>query len=719
MAAQTILKLVSNVNPKAQDDSTESKSLETARCLAEAAADITSEAPKITPENANDDALDSARVSVINADMTISATIEKCDDSETRERLSSIAGCLQRNVRKIKKGGSENKNAANGIVIAAIRLSGEAAKMTGKEGAAGAVSATTAAAVRIAGLAAGIAAHASGIVLKTEGAAAEHATRIVTDAAKVAEEAANVPTQGDNDDISHNVRVAAEISKKTTVLEDGAAKVAEEVGTQFEDPLHKIDGDIQQIKKEAASIAAESAAGLLAKLAGDVGQSTLLGALPLGLFGKDIVNRIFAEVFKLLVDPNVALKTAGDMFKSAEDQADALRYIIKERSQLAEFLIDLIEPAREFAVSTSSDGTPRGSNARELNEYNELNLHKPMNRYAVICQLQRLVKSIVILFDNRKEEGNSGKLEMNTTLDADTAGYIVKSDAEGAEFQKGKEEWFFVNGISREPFWVKAVCNRIAEVFQREVTGILNRSEGLFWDMLECAGDQNTSGDGSNLVDSTESSRRAQKTLKEKLQASSAQQSRSELQKDNQDLLQRLRVFTFSNPSRDWDFDLGHAEHYHNEKDFVANIGVGRKGASDAYKGTIFTNSTWKGHLFNAQHSLNAKHYGVDRDGSKLLACTDGSNPQALAVKQPKPKAKPEPQADETPERKPKPQPKPKAEPESESESESEEEPEPEPERNPKPKPKPKAQPQAQASPARRPKREPASEESPATTPEY
>jgi hypothetical protein len=91
-------------------------------------------------------------------------------------------------------------------------------------------------------------------VSKTEGSAAEHATRIVADAAKVVEEATNVPTQGDDTDVSHNVRVAAEISKKTTVLEDGAAKVAEEVGMQFKDPLHKIDGDIQQIKRRLPTL---------------------------------------------------------------------------------------------------------------------------------------------------------------------------------------------------------------------------------------------------------------------------------------------------------------------------------------------------------------------------------------------------------------------------------------------------------------------------------
>jgi hypothetical protein len=168
-----------------------------------------------------------------------------------------------------------------------------------------------------------------------------------------------------------------------------------------------------------------------------------------------------------------------------------------------------------------------------------------------------------------------------------------------------------------------------------------------------------------------------------------------ELQNDNAELLQRLRVFTFGNPSHDWDFELGQAKHFHNEKDFVAKLGVGRKGAAQAYGGTIFANSSWKGQLFNAQYSFNPKHYGIARGASKLLACTDGSNPQTMAVRKRKPKAKPEAEADESPERKPKPPPKAKAEPEYGSESESEEEPETEPEKNPKPKPKPRVSPQA------------------------
>jgi hypothetical protein len=261
-----------------------------------------------------------------------------------------------------------------------------------------------------------------------------------------------------------------------------------------------------------------------------------------------------------------------DIFKDGPN-SDALQYIVKERSQLVEFLIDLIEPAKEFTVSTSPEGTRRGSNARELNKYNELNLHKPMNRYAVICQLQRFGKSIVVLLNSLNKEGNPAMREMNTTLDADTAGDTIKSEVEGAEFQKGKEEWFFVNGISGEPFWVKAAWNRIAKVFHREVIGVLNRSEGILWDMLECAGEQSRPGEGSNLVNSTESSRRAQNTLKDKLQAASGEQVvviahsqgclrlcsvLQELQNDNAELLQRLRVFTFGNPSHDWGFELYH-----------------------------------------------------------------------------------------------------------------------------------------------------------------
>ncbi|KAL4885951.1 hypothetical protein BJY04DRAFT_214144 [Aspergillus karnatakaensis] len=769
--ANTISQTLESLKPKTQDEPSKSKILDAATALASAALDITTSVPKITAENVNDDTLDTARASVINANMAISVHGESLD-SGTRGELDKISECLQKNVRRIKNNGSENHDAADKLVIAAIRLSGEAAKGAGRAGVGGN---TVAAAVRIAGSAAVVAGDRSGIVSNSSGN--ENAIRVVVDAARIADEAAKIPAQGE-DDTAGVVRVAADIANRTTILKDSADQVEKDSGEKDKQALGRIQEAIERIQKEAANIAAESAAGLLAKLAGDVGGSTLLGALPLGLFGKDIINRILAELFKLFADPNVVVRTAGDMFLAADDQVirdfifnvtkrsfsalrgylgrapaiyeevfkdspnwDAMKYIIDERSQLAEFLIDLIEPAKEFAASTSPDGAPKGSNNRELNEYNELNLHKPMNRYAVICQVQRLVKSIVIIFDSRQKEASLDKLEMNTKLELDNTGGSVKSDVEDANFRKDKEKWFFVNGVGGEPFWVKSACNRISETFKREVTGIFNRSEGLLWDLVECAGGRNKSDEGPSLVDRTESSRRARKTLKDKLQATSAEQIAviahsqgclllrlvlQDLQKNNPDILQKLRVFTFGNPSYDWDFELGHTEHFYNEKDFIAKLGVGRKGARDAYTGTIFTNSSWTGHLFNAQYSFDPKHYDIDIGASKLLSCSDGSNPQPLAVKKPKPKPPPEPEPEggdeeseepeEKPESKPKPKPKPKAE------SESEEKPPKKP--KPKPKPKPKVESESEESPLKQPKPKPKpepkdeAEESP-LTPEY
>jgi hypothetical protein len=80
--AQTIPNLLKEVKSKAKDDPTQVKSLDTACCLAEAAADITSEVPKITQGNADNDALDSARASVIEADTLQSlsnAMIARCE----------------------------------------------------------------------------------------------------------------------------------------------------------------------------------------------------------------------------------------------------------------------------------------------------------------------------------------------------------------------------------------------------------------------------------------------------------------------------------------------------------------------------------------------------------------------------------------------------------------------------------------------------------------
>jgi hypothetical protein len=113
---------------------------------------------------------------------------------------------------------------------------------------------------------------------------------------------------------------------------------------------------------------------------------------------------------------------------------------------------------------------------------------------------------------------------------------------------------------------------------------------------------------------------------------------------------ERLMVFTFASPSIDW---MGthegkrirlceyvkHTEHFANERDFVARLGVLKSteegdlrnlGYLDENENSflfINRNSDWIGHLFGAQYSLRAQEY-VDGNASRLLACAGG---QAMA----------------------------------------------------------------------------------------
>ncbi|KAL4860671.1 hypothetical protein BDV12DRAFT_181235 [Aspergillus spectabilis] len=400
--------------------------------------------------------------------------------------------------------------------------------------------------------------------------------------------------------------------------------------------------------------------------------------MPLETFTQGIISKVLAELFKLLADPNVVLTTITDIFLKGEhavirdlilsitrhavramsiylghapaiydsvfknsSNKDALNYILKERSQLVQFLIDMVEPAKRFAMSDSLDGEPSSANT-DRNKFNELDLHDDMNRYAVLCQAQRLVKSLIIVLkkDDTADE-TFDTLYMDTRLEHD-APVDIESEEGDTLFQ---EDWFFINGIGGEPYWVKAACDKLAGRFGRKVMGVFNQSEGLIWDLIECSGERSPTGGKSELVERTQSSRYAQGVLKEKLEAATAKKviliahsqgcliTRLILQElvkqDKHDLLGRLRVFTFGSPSYDWKFPIPHMEHFYNMKDFVAKLGVGRDGRGDLYDGTIFRNLTWPGHLFCAQYSFDPRDY--DREDSKLLACFDGRNPQPLS----------------------------------------------------------------------------------------
>ncbi|KAL4812444.1 hypothetical protein BDW67DRAFT_170006 [Aspergillus spinulosporus] len=246
------------------------------------------------------------------------------------------------------------------------------------------------------------------------------------------------------------------------------------------------------------------------------------------------------------------------------------------------------------------------------------------------------------------------------------------------------ERWLFINGIGGERFWLQLACDKLRAFFHREINGVFNRGDGLLWDLIECAGQRTSYVDTARpgevvesqktLLDQTQSSQEAQQRLKnelsEMLKANIAgrdpyiiiiahSQGCLLLRRVLEDLIninpqdpqleqtmqRRLCVFTFGNPSLHWklqklptnpaagsgnpaylsSFCLK-TEHFANERDFVAQLGVLSEdmdyGPEPIFKNN---NEAWIGHFFGTQYSLNPEHYtNANNIQSSLLSSRFG-----------------------------------------------------------------------------------------------
>ncbi|UKZ49580.1 hypothetical protein TrVGV298_003827 [Trichoderma virens] len=316
-----------------------------------------------------------------------------------------------------------------------------------------------------------------------------------------------------------------------------------------------------------------------------------------------------------------------------------------------------------------------------------------MNRHALICQVQRLARSIIYILKNvatsitfeeidmssettlRSDDYDTGTLlevrpsgrqrvinatpagpgqplagnqlnetdeeqqdEMEEEQQDETEEEEQQDETEEEQPRVANEKWLFVNGIATELFWLHLACKKLARQYSREITGVYNRGDGILWDLIECAGERNITGEGNarsqkRLIQRTSSSRGAQEKLKEQLEAALEQAGdgdgsvykhvvviahsqgclllRLALEElvvedaagtgnTRQTMLERLCVFTFGNPSVDWKLDLPddvviaplqnsgqsqmdleflsshvlRTEHFANKVDFVAKLGV-------------------------------------------------------------------------------------------------------------------------------------------------
>jgi hypothetical protein len=358
---------------------------------------------------------------------------------------------------------------------------------------------------------------------------------------------------------------------------------------------------------------------------------------------------------------------------------ESLDFILDHLHELLVFIYDLFKPANVIPGHLRdgvNGSTVNGSDAlpRRDNPYHELNLWEESNRFAVIYQVQRVALTLTyILKQGRSAPPRGlGDLHMNARLpsDFDKDGNppppTYTSKLEGDVKSPPNEQWLFINGIANEFFWFQRSCDKVRDTFRREVKGVYNRSDGILWDLIECASERNAASDKQNeIIERTPSSKAAQSSLEKELTEALWPTSRAApakvvmiahsqgclilrlvLQKlvgENpkrsqkmKDMKERLRVFTFGNPSIDWRVMsdgmkplseyASVTEHFAHEVDFVAMLGVAThcKDRNSGYdRESIFFSKGGRGHLFGAHYSLETGAY-ENGPKSKLLGAAGG-----------------------------------------------------------------------------------------------
>lgn len=171
--------------------------------------------------------------------------------------------------------------------------------------------------------------------------------------------------------------------------------------------------------------------------------------------------------------------------------APTLQLVWGQRVELVNFLVDIVECAKCFVPADGPIPGPTQLRAA----YNELDVTEPMNRHAIICQLQRLTKSIIAILRAPVFIGPLPEFTMteeDTTLDTDR---IDPSSNERIRVSLGSSlpwpdrHWLFVNGICGEYHWLDLACLKLEARFGRKTVGVFNRGDGILWDLVECAGE--------------------------------------------------------------------------------------------------------------------------------------------------------------------------------------------------------------------------------------
>ena len=357
---------------------------------------------------------------------------------------------------------------------------------------------------------------------------------------------------------------------------------------------------------------------------------------------KVVTDLVFQAISHTLKAMTLNLGNLLNIFTEVFNEAsEPLCYVWKNRSDFLKFLIDLAEAVR-FSKTDDS-------------RYNEWDMTSTNNRYAIVYQLQRLALSFVFFLSN-KGSIKLENLEMNTMLNSDFPNGTALPPTVPAKLNKSKERWLFVNGICGEYHWLELSCNKLRDRFKKEITGVFNRSDGIIWDLIECAGERHLENQ-KTLLQRTKSSMDAQNILEKELinalwpstkkathqvvmiahsqgclllrlvLQNILKKYKRKTQRD--DIKNRLSIFTFGNPSIDWKVNDGseslhgymkRTEHFANREDFVAKLGIlnSYNFEERGYLRQHVFISECKGHWFGSQYSLSKDDYHEGRNSTLL-----------------------------------------------------------------------------------------------------
>ncbi|CAB4381444.1 unnamed protein product [Rhizophagus irregularis] len=218
------------------------------------------------------------------------------------------------------------------------------------------------------------------------------------------------------------------------------------------------------------------------------------------------------------------------------------------------------------------------------------------------------------------------------------------------EQTKDDEKWFFINGVTVNEEWLDQNCKYLEERFGIGVTGILNRSYGIFWDFVEAVLERSFNFETIPVHWATCNILRELRNENVKVVRLVAHSQGTiiayltvrklftELSYTNeQNYLNKLEVYTFANVCRDFinpNGLVGHIEHYVNKRDPVAMLGVLNETAGNRIEGNVFINDTLnegKGHLFNSFYSLNAEDY-ISPEGAECKLLNRSGNVDNLPI---------------------------------------------------------------------------------------